>query len=387
MHYIVMLFFFFFFVINEQAYGMENSPQCTLAHAPNNPDLIVLCEPKALYFYNPTTSSCTTKKKGRDTYHSIAANNDIIAIQTKNGLELHYQDHAQKIRKTWHPNLGTTCRNQIALFPNDNDTLVVHNIDENETTITHSVEIHSINSSHKKISFCQTFDKAKNSINLKPLIACHPYKNQVAFKLNNYTLALHNIVLPDLRDLLIMHLLHCNNNTEKTIFNELPEEIRNLISTNLAHSLGIKRITQKIKRSRLTHSYDLIEYSPDGISIMLLFQGEFNNNYLWTYHTIEKSRKTQSHPFSTPIASFAFYPNTKQTLARLFQDGSICCDNEEHFSETIKLNCNESIPSGVTKKIMAFSGDGKILYIAKENELIKYTISEETVEKIKQLSL
>ncbi len=384
----------FVIIITSQTYGMENSPQCTLVHAPNNPNLVVLCEPKALYIYNPTTSSCTTKEKDHDTYLSIAANNDLITIQRKKGLELHSQNPKQKIRKSWHPNLGTTCHSQIALFPDDNDTFVVHNVDENETTITHSIEIHSINLQHKITSFCERFNKsgATGNIDLKPLIACHPHKKQVAFKLDDSTLALHNLLPESYAEM--TYLLHGNEDPKETSFALFPKEIRELIGKNLVLSLGIKYITKRINFAQelsylfIPSKQHFIEYSPDG-SLIVIF---CNNNHYLTYQTLtekcsESSYLRSSDPYNDPQACTAFYPFLSPISITLFNSGIMYCSAANHRMPPIELNCNESIPSGVTKKIMAFSGDGKILYIAKGNELIKYTISDEKVAELKKLSL
>jgi len=391
--------FFVFFIIQIQIHAMENSQKCTLAHAPNNPDLVVLCEPQTLYLHNPSTSTCTTIPASADnTYHSCTSNNDLIVIQTTKGLNLYGKNQQVIEKKTWHQNFDKTCRNQIALFPNYNDTLAIHSIDNNTSDITHSIEIHSINSPQTITTFCEKFSKARpfcmqydkaspaKQINKQPLIACHPHKRQVAFKLHKDTLTLHN--LPPLNYTLMMYLLFCDNKIEDTIVNLLPAEIRELIFNNIIALLDIQWITKHIplksvKSSRIiSRPCDLIEYSPDGLFIALFFHDRI---IAYATDTGILSVRERSPVSRMDFASIAFYPLANHTLAILDKMGKIyhCNIAKKYGGGILSHDTNEEIHK--IGKLMAFSADGKSIYITQKNTCKKITLPDDTIEKIQGL--
>ncbi len=392
--------------INAMENSQQKSQQCTLAHAPNNPSLAIICLQEESNTYNPFGIARPQQKlclynplvllppKIQETngiaYHSIASNNDLIVTQTTEGLTLYDANGSKEVKKNWNANLkfNQYCRNQVGLFPHNNDIIILHSIDETcYDSIVYSIELHSLNDSTKRTSSCIKIDRHENNVHRIPLLACHPQGHQVAYKIYKDHLTLHNLLPQNYA--LLWYLLSKINTPHRTIFNLLPTEIRGLVYQNIMFLLDTPWITKHIPLQingciLSSGSYNLIKYSPDGNFIALLMSHSF------AIYSQQENGLTQWAYSPKPIEGMAFYPYANHILASLINNThntrisfyNVSNDNAPYHQD---YDLHKIVGSDKTKKIMSFSADGTTVYIASGEELITLHLSEETIERLKIL--
>jgi len=363
-------------------------------------------------------------------YCSIASNSEYVAIQTDRGFELFDADQRSVVwKKEKDEQLKSkTCCSEIGLLKNNK--MIVHSICAAKNKLAYSISLyHSLTSTPNLIEtlFAQEFDKRvdltiddttdvayetseeisddeqelRPYLNSIPLLACHPHGTEVAFKIFNNCLTL--LSHTPRRMASVMHLLspESNKDKEEREFNVFPQDVKELIKMYLAslYAFTVEHISIKEVANKLygNDSYHLLEYSPDGNSIVFLYADRFGMYDICKRHVRYCARKNSlpiasSEDAAIQYRSVAFHPSGT-LCALLMTDESILywdIQNDRYISHIVpvlavnnpKLSFGKKIAFSqdgtklfaITKTWKKQEGDGGTKYVTSVNSLVSYDV-------------